>query len=393
MSFTVDKTNWQQKDKINEIAVAMNERMLAAKQIADLNPGGTYDPATSPLVTFDGKVYQGVEPENPFNPTGVDWREFINESVDDNDLQGIKYYGGASGYILQWWGWERCQYYIEQICTNFVRSIDEVWSSGSPPTAATDYIEMYTFATLVEDVKASNPNLFQFDNWTRKYSTNQVTSGYAQAGDFVTNTMIKEITGCLELMTKTTEEHDVSDMFLKHTTIGLEEAPGADLASCNIVRQRAIDEFNDNFPTYVALNSFGFRTFVQKSLKFFPGVGNGYRWDGRLTDCIPQLKTLPHIDNAPYTWNLYASAYRPGGNNFLAPNTNGAVIASMNEEDFKAVLSGFEAGYNSVINDDWVGGSSTCPIEDYPITCSNDNDTWDFGLRFPIWVVDWSFTN
>lgn len=393
MSFTVDKTNWQTKSKINEIAVAMNERMLAAKQIADLNPSGIYDPETSPLVTFDGKVYQGVTPANPLNPAGVDWREFINESVDDNDLQGIKYYGGASGYILQWWGWERCQYYIEQICDNFVREITETWSGGDDdPTSAASYIEMYTFSTLIEDVKEANPSVFTENNWTRKNPSGQ-TTGYAQAGDYVTDTMIKEITGCLELMTKTTEDHVASDMFSKHITTGIEQGPGTTEEACNNVRQDAIDEFNDNFRTYVALTSFDFRTFVKKSLVFFPGVGNGYRWDGRLTDCIPQLKTLPQIASTPYTWSLYASAYNPGGDNFRAPNTNGAVIAGMNEHDFKAVLTDDEQGYNSVINDDWVGGSSTCPIEDYPITCSDPNEDWDFGLRFPIWIIDWSFTN
>jgi len=166
MSFTIDHTNWQSRDKINEIVLGVNERSLAARRTSLFSDTSTY--GVTSLVGYEGKIYQcTVATSGPGSWTSQsgNWREFLVE--EGSDLQGIRYTVPGS-YQLDWWGWDKMQEEIEQICTRFIRSfvVDEKESIGVGGSITPAWNNTYGyFGTLYNGEKLYVPDELDAEVW------------------------------------------------------------------------------------------------------------------------------------------------------------------------------------------------------------------------------------
>lgn len=209
-AFTVDNTNWHDIDKLNELVMGINERVMAASYPVDsysICPAfGTASITPDTYALYELTNYLGVvyycntaHTSSTFIP--ANWTVML--AAIGSDIQGRTFntLPSVSNKTVDWWGWYQLQWRVEQMCSSFVESYD----------LSTGYT-MWSFSALVAQVNSDDSTLFQYGDWTRTYRDGFgaiVTTGgnnfcSTATSDFIaTDVMIREIVACLEYLTDT----------------------------------------------------------------------------------------------------------------------------------------------------------------------------------------------
>jgi len=403
MAFTIDGTNWQDADKMNEIAIGLNERLLATNNVE-------LYPTLEQVYTFDkkvvrgyqGKIYQCIETHDTdefgtFEPDK--WEEMRIEI--GSDIQGMWYSqpDGSEQYDLTWWGWRNMHLEIESMISDFVQVISiEKINPDDPLNPMRAWWSPWTLQDVFEEVNLEQPDLFVWGSagrsrdWTRIYRDGLggivIEGGRLERGDAISDILIREISAVLDKLRFVWKKHDGINI-LRYRG----EADTTD-AVCDTARTNQIN--NWTMPLEASPNS-GYLYRNQGIGRFRSGVPD-YRFESDKEDIVPQTASIPIVDGIGFDWKLYGySSDFPSSTDFAVPTSVAAlpVGAFTKFDEFRYVLSGTEvAGTTQVIPSSFVGGANLdCPLEDLNITCPLTLTKKGFSVLGGLWVLEWDFTN